>query len=183
MGFLKKLGKFAKKAAGSALKYGISQVPGVGGTVAQVVESKLRSRGANRRKLAVANKSLSESRAKLERRSLASSLVKTASQGTPSVKATDARPAGALAIKAQDPRRLDLNPSSIRAASGLFNASAAGGRAAVKRGRQSKLKRAGEVDKAIRTLSEGQKAVLAEDFKKNGGGSPAAFRQFLADSL
>jgi hypothetical protein len=184
MGFLKRarkrLGKFAKKAAVGALKLAVSQVPGVGGPVAQVLASKMRSRGVARNKVAMVNKALDTKRAALAHRA-DGGLLKTASQGGPSEKATALRPAGALAVKAATLPALAA--SGYPTVKRLFEATPSGAAAGKKAHVSRRLAKAGDVDKTIRTLTPGQKQLLADDFKRSGGGTPAQFREFLAANL
>jgi hypothetical protein len=177
MGFgrrFKGLGKFAKKAAGGLIKLAATNVPG-GGTVAGIVQSKLQSRGEDRRKTILANKTL----AAAKKPNIRDGLRRAVSIG-PSKTAVQEKPNASplIAIKAAQAPGLMSSKDIDRLTDTTVGKKRQRRATSVK----MRLEKAAKADKTIVKLTAGQRQVLADEFKAGGGGTPAEFRRFIEDN-
>lgn len=160
MGFgkaLKRLGKAAKKGLRIAGELGI--VPG--GNVGAVIASKLKTRGDKRRVLAEAQAMKPDSL---------------------KLKGSFAPPRAPAWRKVQKPEA--AKAIQVRGEGAALLASSVGARREAKR--KASLERLATIkstEAKIAKLTPGQKADLAEEFTRQGGGSPSEFRAFLAERL
>lgn len=167
MGFgrrFKGLGKLIKKGVKLAADVGLVGVPG-GGGVKAVVASKLKSRGDKKRDLLAAQK--------LGR----TGLQVQATKGSPTSKP---RWAGTDKVTPKGP----LKAITVRGPGADLLASSEGARRARLRSESlAKLDATKSLELKIAKLTAGQKEDLSEAFKREGGGSPAQFKQFLQARL
>lgn len=161
--FLKKAAKVVKKGAGLAVKAGL--IPGVG-ALGAIATSKLQTWGENRQKLKLAAKGKLVGPIKAK----------------PGV--TPMRPPGTPAPLKPKPALMAAKKLSLQgAAKTLVEGTEQAKRDRVRSASLAKLSATKELELKISKLTAGQKEDLADEFKRQGGGTPAQFKQFLAARL
>lgn len=168
MGLFKKL----KKAVGKIAKVGVAAAlgaptGGVLGAVAPVLLSKIKTAGANQKKLALAKTALTAKQKDLDRRAPGAALITSTTQKVappPKPKA----PASVITLKGSAAQLV----SGVRAKEDLD--------ARAKANTRARVAAAGVVDKNVAKLTAGQKDVLFQEFKASyPKGTTSQFRTWL----
>lgn len=163
--FLRKAGKLAKKGAGLAVKTGL--IPGVG-ALGAVATSKLQTWGENRKKLTLAKQG------KLV------GPIKAKPGVTPGL---PPRPKKLPWDKPTEPLKAAKTIQLKGSGAALLASTEQAKRDRVRTESLKKLANTKELEAKIAKLSLGQKEDLADEFKRQGGGTPAQFKSFLAARL
>lgn len=163
--FLKKAGKLAKKGAGLAVKTGL--IPGVG-ALGAVATSKLQTWGENRKKLTLAKQG------KLV------GPIKAKPGVTPGL---PPKPKKLPWDKPTEPLKAAKTIQLKGSGAALLATTEQAKRDRVRKASLESLSKTKELELKISKLTPGQKEDLADEFKRQGGGSPAQFKSFLAARL